>query len=121
MTAPIIWHNPRCSKSRAGLALLQDLGHTPVVRLYLQDPPSLEELRTAQKALGLPVSVFLRSSEAEFKATSLTKKSSDSELLELMAQHPKLIERPIVFWQGRAVVGRPTEAIASLFAAPNSP
>lgn len=118
MTAPVIWHNPRCSKSRAGLALLQELGHTPVVRLYLQDPPSLDELRAAQAALDLPVSAFLRSGEAEFKAATATKASPEAELLALMVAHPKLIERPIVFWKDRAVIGRPTEAIAALFTTP---
>jgi len=109
-----IWHNPRCSKSRQTLALLESKGVTPQVRLYLQDPPSLEELQSAQQTLAIPAIGFMRTGEAAFKELGLTKDASDAALLGAMAGHPVLIERPIVFHDGKAAIGRPPEAVLSI-------
>lgn len=107
-----IWHNPRCSKSRQTLALLE--GHEVTVRLYLEDAPSVEELRAAQAALGLPVIQMVRTKEAEFKELGLSKDSPEDALLAAMATHPRLIERPVVFANGKAALGRPPEAVLEI-------
>ena len=108
------WHNPRCSKSRAGLALFEEKGVTPELRLYLQAPPSLEELQTLQAALGLPVIQMMRSGEKIFTELGLQKDSLEADLLAAMVAHPILIERPLAIKGDRAVIGRPTEALAAL-------
>lgn len=109
-----IWHNPRCSKSRQTLALLQENGHDPVERRYLDDAPSLDELRTAQAALGLSALAMCRTKEAEFKEAGLTRDSDDDTVLAAMVAHPRLIERPIVFANGKARIGRPPEAVLEI-------
>ena len=108
------WHNPRCSKSRAGLALLQDNGVEVQQRLYLQDPPSLTEIKQLQTALGLSAIEMMRAKDKLFKELGLSKTATDAELQSAMANHPGLIERPIAIKGDRAVIGRPTEAIETL-------
>ncbi|EIE49491.1 arsenate reductase [Citreicella sp. 357] len=110
----ILWHNPRCSKSRAALALLTGRGVTPTIRNYLDDAPDLDELRAARAALGLPVIDMMRPGEPDFRALGLTRDSDDETLLCAMAARPKLIERPVLFSSGRAVIGRPPENVLSL-------
>ncbi|WP_353471333.1 arsenate reductase (glutaredoxin) [Salipiger sp. H15] len=110
----ILWHNPRCSKSREALALLQGKGVEPEVRRYLEDAPSLDELKAAQAALGLPAIKMVRVKEPEFAAAGLSKDSDDETLLRAMAEVPKLIERPIAFAATRAVIGRPPERVLDL-------
>ena len=107
-----IWHNPRCSKSRETLALLE--GHEVTIRKYLEDVPSLQELRAAQAALGLPVIQMMRTKEAAFKTMGLSKDMPEDALLAAMAEDPKLIERPIVFANGRAALGRPPEQVLEI-------
>jgi arsenate reductase len=110
--ALIIWHNPRCSKSRQTLALIE--AHAPEVRLYLTDAPSEAELRAAAKALGLKPIEMMRTGEPEFKAEGLSQDSSEDALFATMARVPKLIERPIVFAGAKAAIGRPPEAVLGL-------
>jgi arsenate reductase len=110
-----IWHNPRCSTSRATLKLLRDRGIEPEVRLYLDNSPDPEELEAAAKALGLGPRDFIRSKEPAYKTYRLGPNSSDDELFAAMAADPKLIERPIVFKGDRAALGRPPEAVLALF------
>ena len=110
--ALIIWHNPRCSKSRQTLALIE--AHNPQIRLYLTDVPSEDELRAAAVMLGVKPIDMMRTGEAEFKAEGLTRDSSEDALFAAMARVPKLIERPIVFANGKAVIGRPPEAVLTL-------
>lgn len=105
-----IWHNPRCSKSRKALAFLQDKGHDLMVRLYLNDPPSAHELNALHDMLDRPVIEFTRTHEALFRDLNLSKNSSDAELLAAMAEHPDLIERPIIIANRQARVGRPPES-----------
>ena len=114
MSDVIIWHNPRCSKSRQTLALVEEQGVTPVVRRYLEDAPSEAEIRAALAALGLKPIEAMRTKEAEFKTLGLTKEASDETLIAAMAQVPKLIERPIVFKGGKARLGRPPEAVLEI-------
>lgn len=109
-----IWHNPRCSKSRQTLALLEGRGDAVKVRRYLEDAPSLEELRAAQALLGLPAIEMMRTGEAEFKALGLSRDDADEALLAAMAAHPRLIERPVVFAANRAVIARPPERALEL-------
>ena len=108
------WHNPRCSKSRAGLALLEDRGAEVQLRLYLKDAPALEEIKAVQAALGVPALAMMRTGEAVFKELGLTKDSPQEALLAAMAAHPILIERPIAIAGGKAAIGRPTEALETL-------
>ncbi|WP_412553986.1 arsenate reductase (glutaredoxin) [Shimia sp. MIT1388] len=104
-----IWHNPRCSKSRQTLALMEAKGEVSV-RRYLEDAPSLQELTEVQALLSLPVIDMMRPKEALFKELGLSKSDDDATLLAAMAENPKLIERPIVLANGKAALGRPPEA-----------
>lgn len=114
MSDVIIWHNPRCSKSRQTLALVEQHGVTPTVRRYLDDAPSEAEIRAALAALGLRPIEAIRTKEAEFKEMGLTKDSADDDLIRAMADVPKLIERPIVFKDGKARLGRPPEQVLDI-------
>ncbi|MCW8843008.1 MAG: arsenate reductase (glutaredoxin) [Rhodobacteraceae bacterium] len=109
-----IWHNPRCSKSRQTLALIEGKG-TITVRKYLEDAPTAEDIRAALDLLGLNPIDMMRPKEAAFKDMGLTKTDDDETLIAAMAQEPKLIERPIVFANGKAALGRPPEAVLDLF------
>ncbi|MFZ5962113.1 arsenate reductase (glutaredoxin) [Thalassococcus sp. BH17M4-6] len=108
------WHNPRCSKSRQALTLLQDHGAEVTVRRYLADAPDLGDLRAVQARLGVPALQMIRTGEAAFKAMELRSDSDDDTLLRAMAEVPKLIERPIAILGDRAVIGRPPEAVLGL-------
>jgi len=111
----ILWHNPRCSKSRQALALLQERGVEVEIRRYLEDAPTRDELETVRTALGTPpVIEMMRPKEPEFKAAGLSKTADDATLLQAMADHPKLIERPVAIKGDRAVLGRPPEAVLEL-------
>ena len=108
-----IWHNPRCSKSRQTLALVEEKGDV-TVRKYLEDAPSEEEIRAARDLLGVSTIEMVRPKEAEFKELGLSKDSEDETLIAAMAQCPKLIERPIVFANGKAAMGRPPEQVLEI-------
>ncbi|ATF18734.1 arsenate reductase (glutaredoxin) [Phaeobacter gallaeciensis] len=108
------WHNPRCSKSRAGLALLEERGATVTVRLYLKDAPSVAELTAVQAKLGLPAIEMMRTGEKIFKELNLSPSDDDSRLITAMATHPILIERPIAITEETAIIGRPTEALTAI-------
>lgn len=109
-----IWHNPRCSKSRETLALLEARGVAPTVRRYLDDAPSAAEIRAALRALGLPAAALVRKGEAAYKAAGLGPESGEAELVAAMAAQPVLIERPVVFAGNRAAIGRPPEAVLAI-------
>ncbi len=109
-----LWHNPRCTKSRETLALLQVRGLHPQLRLYLQTPPDIEELELLQQRLDRPVIAFTRTNESAFKIAQLTRDSSDAELLAAIAAHPILLERPILVTGDRAELGRPPKAVLTL-------
>lgn len=109
-----IYHNPRCSKSRQTLALLRDRGFEPDIRLYLEDPPSLSELRELLAKLGLSADQLVRRGEDAYKALGLSRDSTADDLLQAMATQPRLIERPVVVRDGRAVLGRPPENVLEL-------
>jgi arsenate reductase len=111
----VIYHNPRCSKSRQTLALLSERGVSPKVVEYLQNPPSAAELKGFLKALGMKPRELMRTKEAEYKALGLDDASlSDDALVDAMVQTPKLIERPIVTHGGKVALGRPPENVLSI-------
>ena len=115
MTDLTLYHNPRCSKSRAALALLEARGLTPTIVHYLETPPSVEQLRELLRKLGLPARQLLRSGEEQYSALNLADSSlSEEQVLSAMAAQPKLIERPILIVGNRAVIGRPTEKLLEL-------
>jgi len=109
-----IYHNPRCSKSRSALALLQERNVPLRVIEYLKEPPTRAELAALRKKLGVAPAEWIRKGESEYKAAGLDAKSPEDKLLDAMAKHPILIERPIVVRGDRAVVGRPPERVLEL-------
>jgi arsenate reductase len=110
-----IYHNPRCSKSRQTLTILQEAGIEPEVVLYLENPPAASTLQDLLRKLGKSPRELLRKGEAEYKSLELTRTDlSDKAIVESMAAHPKLIERPIVVRGDRAVLGRPPENVREL-------
>jgi arsenate reductase len=110
-----IFHNPRCSKSRATLALLQERGIEPDIRLYLEDPPDAAELRRVLGQLGLQPRQLMRKGEQEFRDQGLADPAlSDDQLIAAMAATPRLIERPIVIANGKAALGRPPESVLEI-------
>jgi arsenate reductase len=109
-----IYHNPRCSKSREALRLLREHGVEPEVAEYLKSPPTLDELKTLKQRLGVPAMSMIRTKEPEFQQARLSEKSSDDEILEAVTRFPKLLERPIVLSDNRAVIGRPPERVLEL-------
>jgi arsenate reductase len=110
-----IYHNPRCSKSRATLALLEENNITPEVRLYLENPPTAEQLSGVIAQLGITPRELLRKGEDEYKENNLKDTSlSDQQIIDLMVQFPRLIERPIVISNGQARIGRPPESVLEI-------
>lgn len=110
-----IWHNPRCSKSRQTLALLQESGVTPTIREYLKQPPSKAEVETLLDGVGGAPGALIRDGEAEFKALGRKKaEMSKVEVATAIAAHPILLQRPIVVVGRKAVIGRPPEAVLPL-------
>jgi arsenate reductase len=110
-----ILHNPRCSKSRATLALLQQQGIEPEITLYLETPPAADEIISILEMLGMKPRDLMRRGEAEYKEQGLDNESlSDDELIEAMMATPKLIERPIVLNRDRAAIGRPPESVLKI-------
>lgn len=115
MTELTLYHNPRCSKSRSALELLEQRGLNPTVIRYLETPPSAAELKQILTRLGISARQLLRSSEEEYKTLNLTDPSlTDAEIIEAMTTHPKLIERPILVAGDVAVVGRPPEKVLEI-------
>jgi len=110
-----IYHNPRCGKSRQTLQLLEEHGIKPVIIEYLKSPPSAEELDSILQKLGIEPRELMRTKEAEYKALDLSNESLDRHaLINTMIKHPILIERPIVVANGKAIIGRPPEAVLSI-------
>lgn len=111
----IIWHNPRCSKSRGTLELLHRHGIEPVVVDYQKDPPAVADIERALELLGKPPRALMRQGEAVYAELGLDDPELTREqLVAAMAAHPILIERPIVFAHGKAAIGRPPEAVLAI-------
>jgi arsenate reductase len=110
-----IYHNPRCSKSRQTLALLEERGITPEIVLYLETPPTAGDLDAILKKLGISARQLLRKGEDAYKENNLSDTSlSDEQIIDVMVANPKLIERPIVIKGDKAVLGRPPEQVLSI-------
>ena len=110
-----IYHNPRCSKSRQTLALLEEQGVSPDIILYLETPPDETTLKILLKQLGLTARELLRKGEQEYKDNNLKNPQlNDQELIQAMLKYPKLIERPIVVNKGQARIGRPPESVLKI-------
>lgn len=109
-----IYHNPRCSKSRQGLAILEESSNPFEVIKYLDKPFAKEELTELIKLLGIKPIDLVRKNEAIWKDYYKGKTLTDNKIIEAMVNHPKLIERPIVVANGKAVIGRPPEIIKTI-------
>jgi arsenate reductase len=110
----VIYHNPRCGKSRAALALLGERGATPRVIEYLKTPPTRAELARIVARLGIPAADLVRRSEEIYKTQYVGKTLTEAQWLDALAAHPILIERPIAVRGDRAVIGRPPERVLEL-------
>jgi arsenate reductase len=109
-----IYHNPRCSKSRNTLGILTEKGIEPDIVLYLETKPDRQELKGLLRKLSLSAGQLVRRGEEAYKACGLSAASSEEEIIDAMAEFPKLIERPIVVRGERAVLGRPPENVLEL-------
>ena len=116
MMSVTLYHNPRCSKSRATLALLEANSVTPEIRLYLEQALSAEELTQLLSMLGMDdARNLMRKGEEVYKLEQLADtKLTQAELISAMVYHPKLIERPIAIHQGQARIGRPPESVLEI-------
>lgn len=110
-----IYHNPRCSKSRQGLEAVEKSGEQFEVVKYLENIPTKDELREVLGYLNMSAENLVRKNEVVWKDNYRGKDLSEDEILDAMIKNPKLIERPIVIKDSRAVIGRPTEKILNLF------
>ncbi len=113
-----IWHNPRCSKSREALKILQEYNVEAEIFKYLDEQPSKEEIKDILNRLGYESPRdLMRTKEAIYKELNLKEVEDSEQLLEAMEQNPRLIERPILIKEdGKAIVGRPTEIVAEFIA-----
>lgn len=110
-----IYHNPRCSKSRQTLALLNQQGIEPKIVLYLEQPPRPEQLKDILDKLNLSARDLLRKGETEYRELGLDNPDlNEQDLMKAMTKHPRLIERPIVVSARGAVIGRPPEKVLAL-------
>ncbi len=109
-----IWHNPRCSKSRQTLDILKENGIEPEVILYKDTAPGEDDIRAVLAALGVPPLALIRQKDAAFTTLGLAG-ADDDALIKAMAEHPAIIERPVVRHAGKAALGRPPENVLKLF------
>jgi len=115
MSEVTLYHNPRCSKSRAALELLRSRGIEPTIMAYLDTPPDSQALAELLRKLGVGPRQVLRTSEPEYEALGLADPAlDDATLLQAIASHPRLLERPIAVRGVRAVIGRPPERVLEL-------
>ena len=110
----VIYHNPRCSKSRQTLSLIEEKHIKPQIIEYLKHPPSADELKKLLKLLGIRAHDLMRTKEDEYKSLACSPDMSDDQLIAIMVAHPKLIERPIVVNGKHAAIGRPPERVLEI-------
>ena len=112
---PVIYHNPRCSKSRETLQLLEERDCDPEIIEYLDEPPTAEELQAIVSMLGITARELLRTTEQVYKDADLDDDSlSDEEIIEAICEYPALLQRPIVVYRDRAVIGRPPSKVLDI-------
>ena len=109
-----IFHNPRCRKSRETLELLADNGITPNIRLYLKEIPSKQEITEVLKKLGIEAIKLVRKSESLYKEHFKANEYSNEQWINILHEHPKLIERPIVIRGNEAIIGRPPTTVLEI-------
>ena len=109
-----IYHNPRCSKSRQTLKIIEDSGQEYKIVEYLKTPPTEEELQEILQDLNLPIEYLIRKSEEVYKTEFKGKELSDEEWIKALVENPKMLERPIVVKDGQAILGRPPENVQKL-------
>ena len=115
MTAMTLYHNPRCSKSRNALQLLQERGFSPTIVRYLETPLNAAQLQTLLSKLDLNIRQLLRTGEDDYKALGLSNlQLTDKQLFDALLSQPKLLERPILVVGDKAVIGRPPETILEI-------
>ncbi len=113
MSKIVIWHNPRCSKSREAVAISEELKIESDIVKYLDATPSKEELKKVLKMLGFSSArEWMRTKEDIYKELNLKEENDEEKLLNAMVENPKLIERPVIIKGDRAIIGRPTSIIA---------
>lgn len=106
-----IWHNPKCSKSREALKLLEEKGLSYKVVKYLETTPSREEITELLQKLGISARELMRTKEDLYKELGLAEVTEEANLIDALAEYPKLIERPILIENNRALIGRPVEKV----------
>ena len=106
-----IWHNPKCSKSREALKLLEAKGDDFTVVKYLEETPSRSEIEALLKKLGISARELMRTKEDLYKELGLAEVQDEAKLIDALAEHPRLIERPILVDGNRALIGRPVEKV----------
>jgi len=110
-----IYHNPRCSKSRATLELIKESGTSADIVLYLDNPPSAKTLKSITQMLNCSINEIVRKGEDIYRELNLAdKKLSEDELINIVVANPKLLERPIVVNDGKAIIGRPPENVLTI-------
>lgn len=114
MSEITIYHYNRCSKSRCALSLLEEKGITPKIREYLKEAPSVEELKSILKKLGIKAEELVRKTEKIYKENFKDKTFIEEEWLQILSENPRLIQRPIIIKGDTAVIGRPPERIHEL-------
>ena len=112
MAKVTVWHNPRCTKSREGVSIVNESGFENEIVKYLDEKPSVKELKAIFKMLGFSsVREWMRTKEAIYKELNLKEEQDEEKLFLAMAEHPKLIERPVIIKDDKAIIGRPSSAI----------
>ena len=115
MTDLTLYHNPRCSKSRGALELLESRGLTPTVVRYLETPLNAAQIKALLKKLGISARQLLRTGEDEYRTLNLADASvNEAQLIAAIAAHPKLMERPILETADKAIIGRPPENVLEI-------
>jgi arsenate reductase len=117
----VLWFDARCSASKRALELLRERGVEPVLRRFLEEPPTPDEVAALAAKLGVPPRAVARRDADEYQALRLSDRTPDDELLRALAQHPRILERPILVGPDRAVVARPPERALELVDAQGLP
>lgn len=110
-----IWHNPRCSKSREALSILESKGEEVEIIRYLDEMITHEMIKETLKKLGISARELMRTKEEEYKTLGLKDEMNEHKLIEAMVENPRLIERPVIIKGERAVLGRPPQKVLALF------
>ncbi len=114
MEKTTIWHNPKCSKSRQALSLLEEDGCEKEIVKYLETTPTKEEIKNILSMLGMTARELMRTKEDIYKELDLKNENDEEKLIDAMVANPKLIERPVIIKNGEAIIARPPEKVLEL-------